>query len=107
MSSQTSLDTYTVVIYSLTNEMLNPKNGHLIEMDINGVSLENLKVQKMVAAKPFGEIVRLEGSPIVTEIKIAGNSETSDKVYDLRGIRHSDAHKKGLYIVNGKKVVVK
>ncbi len=107
MSCQTSADTYTVVVYSLSNELLKPENDHLIEIDVNGASTENLEVKNMVAANRFGKTVRIEGSAIVTDIKDVGRSKASDKVYDLRGIRHNDAHKKGLYIINGKKAVVK
>ena len=39
--------------------------------------------------------------------EIDGNDDTSDKWYDTRGRRIAKPTTKGLYIKNGKKVVVK
>ena len=107
MYSQTGTDTYTLVVYSPSNQLLTPENGNLVEMGIDGESAGRLEIQNMKAAKPTGETVRCESIPVVTNIKVVDYRGTSDKVYDLRGIRLDDGHKKGIYIINGKKAVVK
>ena len=105
--SQTDPGTYALVVYSLSNQLLTPENGNLVEVGIDGESAGGLEIQNMKAAKPSGETVRCESLPVVTSIKVVESKEKSEKVYDLRGIRHNDGQKKGIFIINGKKAVVK
>lgn len=107
MCLQTGANTYAVVVYSMSNQLLKPENGKLIEVYMEGESTESMEIHYMKAAKPSGETVRCNSSSVVTDIKVVEYNDKSDKIYDLRGIRHYDAQKKGLYIINGKKAVVK
>lgn len=107
MYLQTGANTYAVVVYSLSNQLLKPENGNLIEVHMAGESAEGMEIHHMKAAKPTGETVKCNNNSPVTDIKVVEYKEKSDKIYDLRGIRRYDAQQKGIYIINGKKVVVK
>jgi hypothetical protein len=107
MCLQTGADTFAVVVYSMSNKLLAPENGNLIELYMAGESTEQLEIENMKAAKPSGETVRCKTQADVTAIKVVENREKSEGVYDLKGIRHNDTPRNGLYIINGKKVVVK
>lgn len=107
MYLQTGANTYAVVVYSLSNQLLKPENGNLIEVHMAGESAEGMEIHHMKAAKPTGETVKCTINSPVTDIKVVENKEKSDKIYDLRGIRRYDAQQKGIYIINGKKAVVK
>ena len=109
MCGQTGDNKYSVVVYSLSNRLLTPENGNLVEVNMNGANAGGLEIQNMKAAKPSGETVICNASPIVTGIQVVEDKDRrkTEKVYDLRGIRRHDYQKKGLYIINGKKTVVK
>ena len=107
MCLQTDADTYAVVLYSLSNQLLAPEDGNLIEVYMSGEDSERMEVLNMKAAKPTGETVRCYGSSAATSMKVVDNRENSEKVYDLRGIRRDGSQKKGIYIINGKKTVVR
>ena len=107
MCSQTDADTYAVVVYSLSNQLLTPENGNIIEVYMAGEGTERMEIQNMKAAKPSGETVRCNSLSVATGIKVVENEEKSENIYDLRGIRRDNSQKKGLYIINGKKAVVK
>ena len=107
MCSQTSADTYAVVVYSPSNQLLAPEDGRLVELYMAGGCAERMEIKNMTAAKPSGETVRCEIQSDVTGIKVVENREKSERIYDLKGVRHNDTPRNGLYIINGKKAVVK
>ena len=97
-------NTYAVVVFSLSNQLMTPENGSIIEMD--GVESS---IQNVVLAKPNGETDCYHGLPVSTGIQQIENGTSSAVIYDLKGNRLNSvkALDKGIYIVNGKKAVVR
>ena len=104
MYQQKDENTYSVVVFSLSNQLMNPENGSIIEM--NGVESS---IQNVVMAKPNGETDCYHGLPVSTGIQQIENGTSSAVIYDLKGNRLNSvkALDKGIYIVNGKKAVVR
>ena len=104
MYQQKDENTYSVVVFSLSNQLMNPENGSIIEM--NGVESS---IQNVVLAKPNGETDCYHGLPVSTGIQQIENGTSSAVIYDLKGNRLNSvkALDKGIYIVNGKKAVVR
>ena len=97
-------NTYAVVIFSLSNELMTPENGNIIEMD--GVESS---IQNVILAKPNGETDCYQSLSVSTGIQQIENRTNSAVIYDLKGNRLNSAKAldKGIYIVNGKKTVVR
>ena len=104
MYQQKDENTYSVVVFSLSNQLMNPENGSIIEM--NGVESS---IQNVVLAKPNGETDCYHGLPVSTGIQQIENGTSSAVIYDLKGNRLNSvkALDKGICIVNGKKAVVR
>ena len=110
MYKQLDEQTYAVVVYSLSNQLIVPDNNNIIEIDTEVVGIENLKIQNATFAKPNGEIANHEGLFVTTGIEHSVlNGDSPAMIFDLRGNRldKGNSQKKGIYIINGKKVVVK
>ena len=103
---QKDANTYAVVIYSLSNQLMLPENGKIIETDndSNILSIENVTV-----ATPTGETVYYQALSATTGIEQIENKNGTVVIYDLKGNRLNSgkALNKGIYIVNGKKAVVR
>lgn len=98
-------DTYEVVTYSMSNQLMNPENGQIIEIETDG---GDVTMQNIVVATPSGETYCYQNGGISTGIRQISNSERSAVIFDLKGNRLDGKEiKNGLYIINGKKVVVK
>jgi hypothetical protein len=107
MYQQTGANTYAVVVYSLSNELMKPENGAIVQIVTNNNS-DCVTIENMTVALPTGITASYEPLGISTGIQqIEG--ESVPVVYDLKGNRLNNGNglEKGLYIVNGKKVVVK
>lgn len=104
MYQQKDENTYSVVVFSLSNQLMSPENGNIIEMDGAEDAIENV-----VLAKPNGETDCYQSLPVSTGIQQIENGTSSAVIYDLKGNRLNDAKAldKGIYIVNGKKTVVR
>ncbi len=96
-------NTYNVVVYSLSNQLMTPENGHIIEMD----DVET--VGNLIAAKPSGETDCYQSLPVSTGIQQMASENRPAVIYDLKGnsLKSGKALEKGIYIVNGKKAVVR
>ena len=88
------------------------KNGEFVGLtegssfDIEAADTDELTIRAANARGGFGEPAKVEG--VTTAISELANGEQSvpETIYNLNGVRVEKAQK-GLYIVNGKKVVVK
>ena len=99
---------YAVVTYSMKNAAFGT-NETLLEFDFTGkgsISVDDfMLVDKERQARYLGSSV-LDTATGIGEMERMGNGE-NEKWYDLAGRRVSSSKSKGVYIVNGKKVLVK
>lgn len=100
-------DTYRVIIYSLNNEVYAGNDGVLLTMSVDGSSegmvLENtLFVNDKHNKSFFGTI------PMTAGIQAVNMDSTSNSIYTLDGRKVNPGCNlvKGVYIINGKKVVI-
>jgi hypothetical protein len=109
MYQQKDANTYTVVVYSLSNQLMKPENGSIVDVDTDNGSNSGLSIMNMVVSDVYGGIQPYDGTAITTNIRHIENNGSSSIVYDLKGNRYDGTvrNKKGIYIINGKKVVVK
>ena len=103
---QKDANTYAVVVYSLTNQLMQPENGKIIETD--NIS-DILSIENVTVATPTGETAYYQTLSTTTGIEQIGDENGTVVVYDLKGNRLNSgkALDKGIYIVNGKKTVVR
>ena len=106
MYQQKDANTYAVVVYSLTNQLMQPENGKIIETD--NIS-DILSIENVTVATPTGETAYYQTLSATTGIEQIGDENGTVVVYDLKGNRLNSgkALNKGIYIVNGKKAVVR
>jgi hypothetical protein len=106
MYQQKDANTYAVVVYSLSNQLMQPENGKIIETDndSNILSIENVTV-----ATPTGETTYFQTLSATTGIEQIENENGAVVIYDLKGNRLNSgkALNKGIYIINGKKTIKK
>ena len=104
MYQQKDEHTYAVVIYSLSNQLMSPENGNIIEVESDG---GGVMMQNIIVATPSGESYYYPNGGIVTKVSPL-SSKKSNEIYDLKGYHLNESDlQKGVYIINGKKVVVK
>ena len=105
MCQQKDDNTYAVVVYSLSNQLMKPENGCIIEVEADG---GNVIIQNVTVATQTGETHYYHnyGTPTgVHQLEEDGNSAV---IFDLKGNRLNGKElEKGIYIINGKKTVVK
>ena len=101
-------NTCRVVVYSLSNKTFNGNAGELLQIELTGnggnVVIDNITfVNSAMESKKFGAL--FGGTTAIQTMK----SDEAEKVYyDLNGRQlQGKPTKKGLYIVNGRKVIVK
>ena len=110
MYSKKGANTYYVVVYSLSNQLMKPENGNIIVVETDGGNNTSFTMRDMIVALQNGETERYQGHyGGMTGIREFENEATPTIIYDLKGNRIEGSHglKNGLYIINGKKVVVK
>ena len=106
MYQQKDANTYAVVVYSLSNQLMQPENGKIIETDNNS---DILSIENVTVATPTGETAYYQTLSATTGIEQIENKNGTAVIYDLKGNRLNGgkAMNKGIYIVNGKKAVVR
>ena len=109
MYQQKDANTYTVVVYSLSNQLMKPENGGIVEIDTDNGSQNGLSVENVIVALPTGATRSFNGGQMTTSIQQIESDGGPSVVYDLKGNRMNGNRglKNGVYIVNGKKVIVK
>ena len=108
MYSKLDDNTYYVVIYSLSNQLMKPENNNIVKVETDGGGLASITMHDLIVSTINGETESYKGS-LSTGIHQVDNEGIPAAIYDLKGQRLDGAksQKKGLYIINGKKVVVK
>lgn len=109
MYHQKDAYTYTVVVYSLSNQLMKPENGNIVEITTDKNTLNGVSIENVIVALPTGETESYNGAHLSTNILQIEGEEGPAVVYDLNGncMNVNSNLKKGVYIVNGKKVIVK
>ena len=98
-------NTYDVVAYSPSNQLMKPENGCVIEVEADG---GNVVMQNVTAATPTGEMHYYQNYGTPTGVHLLENNGNTAVIYDLKGNRlNGNTLKKGIYIINGKKTVIK
>lgn len=112
---QIDVNDYAVVIYSQTNQRFSPEKGNIMDITFTDETYKDITTSKVVLATSHGGRVWLNSLPVyAAKNDIVNNtkSETFD-VYDLSGRKiriqcHSlDDIARGVYIINGKKTVIR
>lgn len=109
MCKQIEPGAYAVVVYSLTNSLFTPVDGGIIEVNDGKAHSGDLYIQDVLLANPTGETKRYDNMPVATKISDVEKENGHRQVYDLKGQKQNrtDGLQKGVYIENGKKIVVK
>ena len=111
---------YLVAVYSLNNKKLNGCAGKLFTLDTERLNGE-VTISNVIFATPEATPCWLDGTIVLgtaTGIDCIDGQQTSNNVYDLQGrhitnnlssseLGNSSTLNKGVYIMNGKKVVIK
>lgn len=95
---------YAVVVYSLTNSKLAPG---FIEVKTETAHAVDLDIKDMVLAKPTGETASFGNMAVATVVSSVRCENAQHSVYDLKGQKQGNSLQKGVYIENGKKIVVR
>ena len=106
MCQQKDDNTYVVVVYSLTNQLMKPENGRIVDVEADG---GNVMMQNITVATQTGEMHYYQDYGMPTDIHQLEKDGNSAVIYDLKGNRLNGVpgQRKGVYIINGKKVVVR
>ena len=103
MYSQIDAETYAVVVFSFSNQLMKPENGRVVEVDGANVMMQNI-----IVSNTSGETYNYQNMDISTGVSNWKNENKPATIYDLKGNRlDGKGLKSGLYIINGKKAVVK
>ena len=104
MSRQIVPGRYAVVVYSLTNSKLAPG---FIEVKAEMAHAVDLDIKDMVLAKPTGETASFGNMAVATVVSDVRRENAQRSVYDLKGQKQGNSLQKGVYIENGKKIVIR
>ena len=104
MYQKKDANTYVVLVYSLSNELMQPENGEIIEIECNA---DAVIVENVMVVTPTGDTEYYETMPATTGIRPIENENTPAVIYNLKGNRIDNAKEKGVYIINNKKYIAK
>ena len=110
--SQTGEGRYRIVGVSMGNEALNGNAGNLLNVALqcNGQVSGSVSVDNIVFVTPNGvrhELTGVDSFGAFTGISDVRMSDTKAEAYDLQGRKLNGKTSKNVYIINGKKTVVK
>ena len=114
---------YRVAALSFSNDPFNSNSGELLNIIVEGISTEEVSIRNIHFFTPDGSDYRFNDILTVTnvatgvsdeELRMKNEELHSTAIYDLQGrcvsIGSANApspHKKGIYIIDGKKVMAK
>ena len=101
---------YLVKGFSMDKDMLEGNEGRLLTLLTEGEANGEIRISNVLFATPKAETVQLNAFSIqggTTGIQDVTREAQNTEVYDLQGRKFNGNAKSGLYIVNGKKVVMK
>lgn len=101
--------TFAVVVFSLENARLTSENGTIVKAVTANGGIITSTIESATFVTPNGEKSIIDPSNGTTAIRTILGIEKTATIYDLSG-RKMDATenlKKGVYIINGRKMVVK
>lgn len=104
MYQKKDANTYMVLVYSLSNELMQPENGEIIEIECDS---DATIVENVMVVTPTGDTAYYETMPATTGIRPIENENTPAVIYNLKGNRIDNAKEKGVYIINNKKYIAK
>jgi TusA-related sulfurtransferase len=104
MYQKKDANTYMVLVYSLSNELMQPENGEIIEIECDS---DAAIVENVMVVTPTGDTAYYETMPATTGIRPIENENTPAVIYNLKGNRIDNAKEKGVYIINNKKYIAK
>jgi len=107
MCQQIEPGRYAVVVFSLTNSRLTAGDSGFIEVRADGAQPDDVTIENVVLAKHTGETARFGKLAIATTVTDVERGHERGAVYDLKGLRQATVSKKGIYVENGKKIVVR
>ena len=107
MCEQIEPGRYAVVVFSLTNSRLTAGDSGFIEVRADGAQPDDVTIENVVLAKHTGETARFGKLAIATTVTDVERGHERGAVYDLKGLRQATVSKKGIYVENGKKIVVR
>ena len=104
MYQKKDANTYVVLVYSLSNELMQPENGEIIEIECNA---DAVIVENVMVVTPMGDAEYCETMPGTTGVRPIEDENTPAVIYNLKGNRIDNAKEKGVYIINNKKYIAK
>lgn len=107
MCEQIEPGRYAVVVFSLTNSRQTAGDSGFIEVRADGAQPDDVTIENVVLAKHTGETARFGKLAIATTVTDVERGHERGAVYDLKGLRQATVSKKGIYVENGKKIVIK
>lgn len=104
-------NSYSVLGFSMANELFNDVNGRLLELSLSGNAMGEVTISNIQFISPNEErtFFRDETLKVSTGIDVLA-VEKDEAIYDLSGQKQNTERellKKGFYIINGKKKVIK
>ena len=104
MYQKKDANTYVVLVYSLSNELMQPENGEIIEIECNA---DAVIVENVMVVTPMGDAEYCETMPGTTGVRPIEDENAPAVIYNLKGNRIDNAKEKGVYIINNKKYIAK
>lgn len=106
MYQQKDANTYIVLVYSLSNDLMQPENGEIINVECTPDAVIR---QNVTLVSPTGDTAYFEITSATTDIEKIENGHTPAAIYNLKGQRidSSKANEKGVYIINNQKYIAK
>ena len=105
---------YRVVALSVANNGFNGNNGELLNIQLDGVNTDNVTISNIHFITSDGTDYRFDDLSLSSATGIEGltpspSPKGEGNVYDLSGrkVSESSVLPKGVYVVNGKKVIAK
>ena len=98
-------NTYSVVVFSLSSQLVNPEDGNIVTVETDG---GDVNIQNMIVVTPSGESYYYQNGENTTSIHQLINSKKPKEFYDLKGNRVNENElRKGSIVIYGKKVFIK